>query len=235
MARFFNHKRKSGLESNNWSNYLKYALGEILLVVIGILIALYINNWNEKRKAEIQNTILLEELQNENQINLQDLIADTPYRDTLYTTIYNFREFLSGENFLAQRDSLNSFLTVLSRLNTYEPNDNYLRKYIEYNSDSPSLLSKELVLLYNRNRALKIISDKALELRLEKYLDFIAKDVEFVTLEIIDPNVFGSLEFRNNLILIGSIEEGLYQVFKESMAQQKKVDSLITQVLKNNK
>ena len=34
---------------NESSKYLKYAIGEILLVVIGILIALQINNWNEKR------------------------------------------------------------------------------------------------------------------------------------------------------------------------------------------
>ena len=41
------------------SKYLLYALGEIILVVIGILIALQINNWNEKRKIfENQNTLL---------------------------------------------------------------------------------------------------------------------------------------------------------------------------------
>ena len=34
------------------TNYLKYAIGEIVLVVIGILIALQINNWNEQRKAD---------------------------------------------------------------------------------------------------------------------------------------------------------------------------------------
>jgi hypothetical protein len=47
------------LEDGNASKYLKYALGEILLVVIGILIALQINNWNEGKK---ENTILNEYL-----------------------------------------------------------------------------------------------------------------------------------------------------------------------------
>jgi hypothetical protein len=49
------------MEKNKTGKYLKYALGEIVLVVIGILIALSINNWNENRKEiNIENKILLE-------------------------------------------------------------------------------------------------------------------------------------------------------------------------------
>lgn len=42
--------------------YLKYAIGEIILVVIGILIALSINNWNEKRKDSLQEKVVLKTL-----------------------------------------------------------------------------------------------------------------------------------------------------------------------------
>ncbi len=42
------------MSENKTGKYLKYAIGEIILVVIGILIALSINNWNEKRKAKLQ-------------------------------------------------------------------------------------------------------------------------------------------------------------------------------------
>ena len=44
------------------ANYLKYAIGEIVLVVIGILIALQINNWNEKRKESIFERQVLNEI-----------------------------------------------------------------------------------------------------------------------------------------------------------------------------
>ncbi len=50
MIKFFRHIRKSLIEKNQMGKYFKYALGEILLVVIGILIALQINNWNEQQK-----------------------------------------------------------------------------------------------------------------------------------------------------------------------------------------
>ncbi|WP_445383656.1 hypothetical protein [Robiginitalea sp. IMCC43444] len=49
MIRFFRSLRQRLLTENKISKYLLYAIGEILLVVIGILIALQINNWNEER------------------------------------------------------------------------------------------------------------------------------------------------------------------------------------------
>jgi hypothetical protein len=50
MIKFFRKIRQKMLTENKFSNYLLYAFGEILLVVIGILIALQINNWNEINK-----------------------------------------------------------------------------------------------------------------------------------------------------------------------------------------
>ena len=50
MLRFFRQIRQSLIGQGKVSKYLPYAVGEILLVVIGILIALQIDNWNEKRK-----------------------------------------------------------------------------------------------------------------------------------------------------------------------------------------
>jgi hypothetical protein len=52
MIKFFRKFRQGLVIENKFSKYLIYALGEIVLVVIGILIALQINNWNEIRKKE---------------------------------------------------------------------------------------------------------------------------------------------------------------------------------------
>ncbi len=53
MIKFFRKIRYTLMEQNKTSKYIKYAIGEIFLVVIGILIALQINNWNEYRKDRI--------------------------------------------------------------------------------------------------------------------------------------------------------------------------------------
>ncbi|MCR9290947.1 MAG: DUF6090 family protein [Bacteroidetes bacterium] len=59
MIKFFRKIRKKLLSENKFSKYLIYAIGEIVLVVIGILIALQINNWNEQNKIDkIENTYL---------------------------------------------------------------------------------------------------------------------------------------------------------------------------------
>ncbi|MEN2281311.1 DUF6090 family protein [Algoriphagus sp. SE2] len=57
-------KNKNGNPSWPVGRYLKYAIGEIILVVIGILIALQINNWNEEQKAIHKQSLVLKELLN---------------------------------------------------------------------------------------------------------------------------------------------------------------------------
>ena len=54
MIKFFRHIRQQLIRDNKMGKYFKYAIGEIILVVIGILIALQINNWNENRKLKQQ-------------------------------------------------------------------------------------------------------------------------------------------------------------------------------------
>jgi hypothetical protein len=59
MIKFFRKIRQRLLTENKFSKYLIYAIGEIILVVIGILIALSINNWNDYRKERNEEKIVL--------------------------------------------------------------------------------------------------------------------------------------------------------------------------------
>jgi hypothetical protein len=65
MIKFFRRIRQQLLAQNKTSKYFKYAIGEIVLVVIGILIALQINNWNENRKTKLVELELLKNIQSD--------------------------------------------------------------------------------------------------------------------------------------------------------------------------
>ncbi len=77
MIKFFRKIRQKLLRENKFSKYVLYAIGEIVLVVIGILIALQINNWNEFKKDRVIENKLLNELKenlNTNLLRLKDEI-----------------------------------------------------------------------------------------------------------------------------------------------------------------
>ena len=65
------------MEQNKTGKYLKYAIGEIVLVVIGILIALSINNWNENRKFQNEELNLLADIKTNLQVTLLEFKVDT--------------------------------------------------------------------------------------------------------------------------------------------------------------
>jgi len=104
MIKFFRKIRQRLLTENKFSKYLLYAIGEIILVVIGILIALSINNWNEEKNEKIkekevlqdiltnlnrnnelirESLIQLDDFDKSSEIILETLRNNGPYSDTL--------------------------------------------------------------------------------------------------------------------------------------------------------
>ena len=73
MIKFFRKIRQNLLSENKFSKYLIYAIGEIILVVIGILIALQINNWNESRKHRFQEITILQNIKEDISLDTLDI------------------------------------------------------------------------------------------------------------------------------------------------------------------
>jgi hypothetical protein len=70
MIKFFRKIRQRLLTENKFSKYLLYAIGEIGLVVIGILIALSINNWNEENKGNSLKSTYIKSLKSDLEIDM---------------------------------------------------------------------------------------------------------------------------------------------------------------------
>jgi len=86
MIKFFRKIRKNLLSEGKTTKYFKYAIGEIILVVLGILIALQINNWNENRLKQEQLISVYERILTDIDNDTQELTANLDY--------YNEMEFI---------------------------------------------------------------------------------------------------------------------------------------------
>ena len=62
MIKFFRQIRLDLMEKNKTGKYFKYAIGEIVLVMIGILLALQVSNWNQDRKDRISERKILDNI-----------------------------------------------------------------------------------------------------------------------------------------------------------------------------
>jgi hypothetical protein len=79
MIKFFRKIRRNLLSDGKTGKYFKYAIGEIILVVIGILIALSINNWNENRKIIAQEQFILERLKADIITDVNSILTQMEY------------------------------------------------------------------------------------------------------------------------------------------------------------
>jgi hypothetical protein len=105
MIKFFRKIRYSLLETEKTGKYFKYAIGEIILVVIGILIALSINNWNETKKERKLETKVLNELLTSLENNYNSMVSDSTYRALWNTSSNIIIKFIESD--LPYVDSLN--------------------------------------------------------------------------------------------------------------------------------
>ena len=103
------------------SRYLKYAIGEILLVVIGILIALQINNWNENRKRLKQERVLLTQIKEEMLSQYGDISPDLEYLKFARRAHYKIIDYMKDD--LPYRDSLCFYFDMLKVDEYIYPNE----------------------------------------------------------------------------------------------------------------
>ncbi|MDR5590982.1 DUF6090 family protein [Christiangramia sp. SM2212] len=140
MIKLFRNIRRRLLRENRFTRYLIYAIGEIVLVVIGILIALQINNWNENRKQNFKaaqlNQQLYEELERTQNIYIQ-----------INQNLNNYVEFL--EYIIDHWNSLD-YDDLNNQLETYGYSDQplslltYITWYSQFNDISNEIYNKSV-------------------------------------------------------------------------------------------
>ena len=97
MLKFFRRIRRKLIKDGNLKRYLIYAIGEILLVMIGILLALQVNNSNENRKAKKEELVALEDLLHEFQRNESEFHLHAKYQNSMESSWADYLAIITNE------------------------------------------------------------------------------------------------------------------------------------------
>lgn len=172
MFRILKRIRQSILTSGNFRSYIPYAIGEIVLVVIGILIALEINNWNQDLIERRKEKALLEQIHSEFLFNKEELAGNT-------------RDYLQIEQNCRKMIGLFPIDTQTVHLDT-------LAKYLQGIDFNGSFdMSNGSVQSLKNTYSFEIISDEALRTLLIRIDDLVAdyteremRSIDFVEMEM---------------------------------------------------
>ena len=138
MIKFFRNIPQKLINQGKTTNYFKYAIGEIVLVVIGILIALQINNWNEQRKSYKTEFEILESLQRDLQLTKLELENDIKHNEL-------------------SKLKLEMALEVINKKLVYNPeNDTLFGAISSWESPLPTFTAYEIF----KNKGIEIIRNK---------------------------------------------------------------------------
>lgn len=174
MLKIFRKIRQELLSENKFTKYLLYAIGEIILVVIGILIALQINNWNEENKIEksiASHLSILKQNLREDQIQLevlrQHMSENVNYADSAMLQIRTITPV---------NNKLKKYLVILILEHQFSPNTNAMET-ITQSSEIP-LLKTELqtailnyYALIERTKEREHISNTQIHTKYENYIN----------------------------------------------------------------
>ncbi|MFH4966109.1 hypothetical protein V8G69_13990 [Gaetbulibacter sp. M235] len=110
MIKLFRNIRKTLIKEGKTTNYLKYAIGEIVLVVIGILIALQINNWNTSRIASIEESEILSNINSEFKQNKENLNNDILLTAQSIATGKHIMSLINNDDEILKTKNIDSLL-----------------------------------------------------------------------------------------------------------------------------
>ncbi len=193
MAKFFRKIRLNLLSDGKTGKYLKYAVGEIILVVIGILIALQINNWNIEKQTQKKEKAYLEEIRS-------NLLQDSLRLEAVITFNVNKIQLVD--------EMLQIFVDTLTNQERYQIFSKNANDFTYYEVFDPvriafnNMLSAESIDLIENNELRKVFS----EYYNYDYLGGIQNRIMVVNRRIVDDSYpkFFTKEFVANWMGISS-------------------------------
>ena len=226
MIKFFRRIRQQLLTENKFSKYLLYAIGEIILVVIGILIALQINNWNEERIRANKEIVYLANVNKEFRENKKQLDSVVKSHKIVFDNCTKIITYFPIEKKPSQQvlDSLAQFLFNSFGGTTFNPSQSSINALSS--SSSFDIISDENLrdLLISWNDLVIDYQEEEVDARTyvrTQYDPYFSKHFSW-NFDFTDPrNDFSSLESLEFEYMINNNRELLNQILYENGELQK--------------
>ena len=203
MIPFFRKIRKQMADDNKPMKYARYAVGEVALVVIGILIALQINNWNEERKQRLDDLEFVESLHSKMVTDTTNLSGSILFiksiNDELSQAINLFQnaEKLTEEDYQIISNSLNKIAVVESLIPDRDSYDPILTN-ASLNRLDQNLKMKLLNYLAQINFVDNIVRKNILSLK-EIWQEYVFPKLDFQSLDKQDHTNFDFETLKNDV------------------------------------
>ena len=234
--KLFKGFRQQLIQENNVKKYLLYAIGEILLVMIGITLAFQADNWNENRERKITEIRIYENIR-EQIIGDKELIQGQMYYNNHYLAQYEYAKDIILTNDQTKMDTLGIIATNLINYSDFEGEGNIYETMV--NSGEIQLLRNQRII--NRVRWLEErynYVNRMENIHYDVMMDFAAPNitsaVNFITAEVVDPDLIFSNEFQNLLFLLIKIMKEKDNTYLSAINEIDGMLALIDEELKPN-
>lgn len=234
MLNFFRKIRRGSLRENQIGKYLKYALGEILLVVLGILIALQVNNWNEDKQLMETQKIYLKEFSADVDKMYANYNSSLPYyQESVQLSIKAFQSFQNCEISEDQEVILDRMLINYNNIGVlYQERDTYeemLSANLLANLEDKELKSAITAFFAQADAMMLYINEYKQELTLHTAIieenvvySFDSNNlprVEYNPLELCQNKVFSNALYKH--IIYNEHQLQMFSVLKENLESLK--------------
>jgi hypothetical protein len=233
MLSFLKKPYEKFLKEGNLKKYLTSALGEIIIVVIGILLALYLNNWNQKRTNNKQEIQFYQSMKNQLNEDLNTLIGEMDYNQN-YLDQFSYAKKLIRLNDKSKTDTLGKIVLNMFRYSDFRRKSNVYQTLV--NSGEIILINnykitERLQSLEENYNYINRLEENHATIIISQIIPAIKQVIQFDPLKVEDPGTLFSYKFQNNFdMLIGLMIEKT-QAYKQSIDEINSILKLIDQEL----
>jgi len=234
--KLFSGFRQQLIHEKNLKKYLLYAIGEILLVMIGILLAFQVDNWNEDREKKIEEIRTYENIR-EQILGDKTLIQSQIDYNNLYLVQFEYGRRIVMGNDRTQMDTLAAIIPKLTNYSDFDREGNIYETMV--NSGKIQLLrNQEIVngirLLEQRYNYINRMENIHYDVMISYAAPGITPVINFSTTEIVMPERIFSNEFQNLIFLLVKIMHEKDNTYKTAINEIDNTLALIDEELKKD-